>query len=234
MPNTGIMTWEWIFLSVTLVPCLGVMAYLLWRIAFGTRPVRTVKLNGVSVVLWVSERKLPVSADAIVAPVAPDLKMAVSIAKWIRDATADAAQDVADAAAPLSPGEVLRAPGARYRFGSTLLAVVMDEAKRVEAEWITAAIANALRRAAAEGMDSVIVPDITEDLLRQPNWITPEQRIASCRPIARALFHGIMEGAHGLDTVHVWVWQPVYADVYHKELDALVAGARAKGSPQPA
>lgn len=236
MPATGIMTWEWIFLCVTLVPCLGVMAYLLWRMARGARPVRTVTLNGVKVSLWVTERKFPVSADAIVAPVAPDLKMAVGIAKWIRDATADAAQDAADAAAPLAPGEVLAAPGAKYRFGATLAAVVMDDAKRVDAEWVSAAVANALRKAAASGMESVIVPDPTEDLLRQPNWITPQQRISSCQPIARAVLDGILEGGAGLDAVHLWVWQPVYGEVYLKELDhaAERAEARAKPSPQPA
>jgi len=234
MPNTGVMTWEWVFLFVTLVPCIGVMAYLLGKMMVGTRPVRKMKVDGVSLELWVTERKFPVSADAIVAPVAPDLQMATGIAKWIRDATADAAQQAAAASAPLEPGAVLIAPGARYRFGSTILAVVMDDAKRVEAGWISGAIATALRKAAAQGMDRVIIPDITEDLLRQPNWITTEQRVDSCRPIARAVLRGIVEGAAGLDTVHLWIWQPVYAEVYLEELERIAAQTQAKRSPQPA
>src|SRR5579872_2614144 len=102
--------------------------------------------NGYNVRLWIAQRKLPflmssmVSRQAILVPVAPDLKMVFGIAKRVRDYGADKVQREALKVAPLPAGEAFIGTGARYRFANTVLAVIFDEYKRTNPETITRAV----------------------------------------------------------------------------------------------
>jgi hypothetical protein len=187
----------------------------------GRRPLRTVRLGDTDVELWVRERRLPRTGEGIVVPVAPDLKMVFGIAKWVRDATADVVQRQAERVAPLEPGEVFIGGGGRYKFGYTALAVVMDDQKIAPADWIARGVINAIIELRDRGADVIILPDFTEDLLRQPQTITPEQRQETCRPVARAMMDGVVAASDNMQTVRIWVWRKEYADIYAAEMDRL-------------
>lgn len=186
------------------------------------KPTRSVPLgDDKTLELWVRVNKQPVLADAIVVPVAPDLKMAVGMAKWVRDKTANTIQYQALDAAPLPPGEAFVGSGGKYRFNVTALAVVMDDLKRTSPAWIASGIRHAIERARAEDAQSILVPDMTEDLLRQPQWITDEQRRETCRPIARAIFDGILSADADMSVVKVWVWRAGYEDIFIEEMERI-------------
>src|ERR1700722_10725330 len=96
------------------------------------RPAYSVSKNGLNVKLWVAQRKAPflmtsaIRNQAMLVPVAPDLKMVFGIAKRVRDYGADMVQNEALKAAPLAPGDAFVGSGARYRFSHTVLAVIFD------------------------------------------------------------------------------------------------------------
>ena len=149
----------------------------------------------------------------------------------MRDATAQEIQREALRAAPLPPGEVFVGTGGRFRFGHTALAVVMDDAKRTSPGWISDAVARAIRLCRAKGASVIILPDFTEDLLRQPQTITDEQRHETCGPIARAMLLGVLAEEDTMETVRIWVWRKEYAGVYLEEINRLDLDALDLGAP---
>ena len=184
------------------------------------KPVMTLKFGETSVELWVRERAMPARADSIIAPVGTNLKMGVGIAKWVRDEGSGKAQSEALKAAPLAPGESFVGTGGRYRFESVILAVVMDDQKRFTGEWITTAVAESIREAGKSGAESVLLPDMTDDLLRQPVWISQRQRNETCEPIARAMLEGVRMAQGSVRTVKLWVWRKDLLDVWNSAFKA--------------
>ncbi len=215
------MFWIWLLaiFGPIIFTVLTFAAFLIGK--FSKKPLASYSWDGADVDLIVSERKLPVTAHGIVAPVGPDLKMLVGVAKWIRDASANTIQQAADLVAPLEVGDAWVGPGGRYRFGKSVLAVVKDDSNRVSADTITAAFTKALELAALDGLTSIVVPDPTDDLLRQPNWITAEQRRATCAPIAQAVVHAVRKSAHQFDSITIWVWKSGNEDLYQEALEAM-------------
>ncbi len=187
------------------------------------RPIYRVSVENTTIELWVTKRKLPffMHADAIIAPVAPDLKMVSGIAKMIRDYGGDAAQYEANKAAPLPPGTAFLGTGGRYRFKYTLLAVIFDEFKRVTPQNFLLAIRNAMQQARRKGARSIIVPDMTENLLTQPTVITDEQRRETGATTARLTLDAIVASRGLMEVVKVWVWEPATADLFLQEMKKL-------------
>ena len=192
---------------------------------FGPEPLKRVIVGETHIELWERERKMPGGADGIVVPVALDLKMAVGIAKWVRDATANTVQYEASKVAPLPPGEVFVGSGGKFRFGSTALAVVMDEQKRTTPEWISEGVARALQKLRAADATTCLLPDFTEDLLQQPKTITDEQRRQTGRPIARAMVDGILNSDSDFDSIKIWAWRG-NRDIWLEELGQLADDIR--------
>jgi hypothetical protein len=201
---------------------IGVLFLILAGELFTPKPHRRVEVGNTVVEVWVRERRLPAPGEAIIVPVASDMKMSTGIAKWVRDSTANAVQYEALEVAPLSPGEAFVGSGGKYRFGVTALTVVMDEQKRTSPEWISSAIAKALVLCRQKDVQVCILPDMTEDLLRQPQWITEDQRRETCRPIARAMVEGIIRDVDVMDVVRIWVWRKGNEDIFVEELDRAV------------
>lgn len=187
------------------------------------RPVQTVNVQGTTLELWVSRRKMPffMHADAILVPVAPDLKMVFGVAKLIRDFGANAVQYEANRAAPLPPGQAFIGAGGRYRFKYTVLAVIFDEVKRTTPDYILQAVRSAMQQAHRKGAKSLIFPDMTENLLTQPTWITPEQRHQTAEITARIMLDAIMASRGIVPMVKIWCWEPANADIFVKELKRL-------------
>ena len=186
-------------------------------------PRKRVVFPDLTIELWVSQRKLPLAlrADAIIAPVAPDLKMVFGVAKMIRDMGADVVQYQANLAAPKAAGEAFVGAGARFRYKFTALAVIFDESKRTSQAIISSAIAKSMLLLRESGAKSVVVPDMTENLLTQPNWITPEQRQETAEVTARLLVDAILASGSNIKKVKIWVWDPVNAKCYIDELDRM-------------
>src|SRR5262249_33236946 len=135
-------------------------------------------LDELTIELYISQRKFPAlaHADGLVVPVGPDLKMVSGLTKLARDRGADVIQVEANRAAPLEPGDAFVGWGARYRYKYTALAVIFDTSKRTNAEMIKRAVTTAVTKLRAAGAKSVVIADMTENLLAQPNWIAVEQR----------------------------------------------------------
>ena len=150
-------------------------------------------LHDLTIELFVSQRKLPLlaGADALIVPVGPDLKMVFGVAKMARDRGADIVQVEANRVAPLNPGDAFVGTGARYRYKYTALAVIFDESKRTSAEIITQAVTTAVTKLRAVGAKSVVIADMTENLLAQPNWITQEQRRKTAAITAKIMIDAI-------------------------------------------
>lgn len=187
------------------------------------RPIHTVHISDVTVELWVAQRKFPffMRADAILVPVAPDLKMVFGIAKMVRDYGADAVQYEANKVAPLPPGEAFVGIGGRYRFKYTALAVIFDEVKRTSPQLIGQAVRRALQLLQERDVKSVVFPDMTENLLAHPTWITQEQRQATAEITARAMIAAIAAAKGTVKTIKIWVWDPNNAPYFRKELERL-------------
>ncbi len=191
------------------------------------RPIYSVNKNGINARLWVSQRKTPflmtaaIRNQAMLVPVAPDLKMVFGIAKRVRDYGADRVQYEALKAAPLPPGEAFIGTGARYRFANTVLAVIFDESKRTSPELIARAVRRGCELANQRGCHSIILPDMTENLLAQPNWITPEQR-RNTAEIAALTLGAALRACRGLMTQYnIWCWDVNNVDFYLRELKRL-------------
>jgi hypothetical protein len=200
-------------------PIAGVAAWVLWPVIFP--PYFRLKVDGLKIELWASRRKFPWASrtGSVVVPVAPDLKMVFGSAKIIRDWGANYAQYEAEQIAPLNPGEAFVGTGARYRWQRTGLAVIFDNQKRTNSELITTALHNAFHQLSKEGITSALVPDLTENLISQPNWITAEQREATTRQAARLLLDAIVASRGDLEKVHIWVFDPDNADIFVEEME---------------
>ena len=177
-------------------------------------------LENLTIELYVSQRKLPAlaAADALIVPVGPDLKMVSGVAKMARDRGADLVQYEANKVAPLLPGDVFIGTGARYRYKYTALAVIFDQSKRTSAELISQAIVNAVRKLRDLGAKSVVVADMTENLLAQPNWITVEQRRKTAAITAKIIVDAIIACGSTARTIKIWCSEPDNAQFYVEEL----------------
>ncbi|MCW3097298.1 MAG: hypothetical protein JWL77_2916 [Chthonomonadaceae bacterium] len=196
-------------------------------------PVKRVALQDLTLELWVSPRKLPLAlrADAIIVPVAPDLKMVFGVAKMARDMGADFVQHEAEKVAPLAPGDAFIGTGARFRYKHTALAVIFDPQKRTSPAIIGQAIGTALNKLRLLGVNSVVFPDMTENLLAQPNWITDEQRNATAARTARLMVDAIVAGGL-LGVVRIWIWDARNAPFFEAELERIKKEQRAGQEPQ--
>jgi O-acetyl-ADP-ribose deacetylase (regulator of RNase III) len=201
--------------------------------ALRNKPVALAELDGCRIELWVRDRKNPRTADAIVAPVPTDLKLAHGVAKLIRLWTANRIQAEADLAAPRSAGDVLVGSGAKYKFDKTVLAVVTDSAKVASQEGIAAAIRNALEACVVAGAASVIVPDFTDDLLQQPKTISDEEWQKTAATVAKATVNALLTAPEGLTEIAIWVWKPESAGAFRAEF-ARLGQAPAEAAPAPA
>lgn len=190
----------------------------LYALVMRRRAFRTGGRN-FSLELWVSRRKLPVPAGAILVPVAPDLKMVFGIAKIVRDYGADAVQNEANRVAPLRPGEAFVGTGGRYRYRYTALAVIFDEAKRTGPELICSAVLHAMELLNERGVGSVLFPDMTENLLTQPTWITEEQRQQTAEITAQAMVDAALACRGLVRTIRFWVWDPRNTGAFRRALE---------------
>ena len=200
-----------------------VLKRLLTMPTFIVLPRYRVALDGLAIELLVSQRKLPLLAgsDALIVPVGPDLKMVFGMAKMARDRGADIVQVEANRVAPLQPGDAFVGTGARYRYKYTALAVIFDESKRTSAEIITQAVTTAVNKLRELGAKSVVIADMTENLLAQPNWITQEQRRQTAAVAARILVDAIGACGTNIRTVKIWCSEPDNAQFYITELKRL-------------
>ena len=154
-------------------------------------------------------------------PVAPDLKMVFGIAKRVRDYGADMVQNEALKVAPLGPGDAFIGSGARYRFANTVLAVIFDDNKRTSPEIIARAVRRGCELANQRGCHAIILPDMTENLLAQPNWITEEQRRQTAETAALAMGAALRACRGLMSQYNIWCWDPANADFYMRELKRL-------------
>ena len=177
-------------------------------------------LQDLTIELYVSQRKLPVlaGADALIVPVGPDLKMVFGVAKMARDRGADIVQVEANRVAPLKPGDAFIGTGARYRYKYTALAVIFDESKRTSAQFIQQAITTAVSKLRTVGANSVVIADMTENLLAQPNWITQEQRRKTAAITAKIMVEAIIACGNNAKTVKIWCSEPDNAQFFVEEL----------------
>lgn len=192
------------------------------------KPVFRVDLRDVRVELWVKERSFPSRAQAIIAPVSPDLKMVFGISKVIRDYTADAVQREAEQVAPLEPGEAFVGTGGKYRFRWTALAVIFDVYKRTTSSLITKAYVRAIQLTRSRGATTCVIPDITENLLRQPRDISAEERRQSATIAAKAVVEAIMATRGSMRIVKIWVWDQRNAESFLKTMKSLESGEWSK------
>jgi hypothetical protein len=196
-------------------------------------PTKRVALQDLTIELWVSSRKLPLAlrADAMIVPVGPDLKMVFGVAKMARDMGADFVQHEAAKVAPLEAGDAFVGSGARFRYKHTALAVIFDRNKRTSAAIIGQAVATALNKLRGLDVNSVVFPDMTENLLAQPNWITDEQRRVTAGLTARIMVDAIVAGGL-MGTVRIWVWDPRNAPFFAEELERVKQERRAAREPE--
>lgn len=211
--------WVWGFVAIGILLPFLALALLFIRERLGAKPLKTLEMGDTTIELWVKEHAYPSQGEAIIAPVAPDLEMAAGIAKWVRDATADRIQTEADAAAPLQPGDAFVGSGGKYKFAVGALAVVMDNMKRTTPEWIAEGVRRAIILCNEAGARTVIIPDMTEDLLRQPAEISDAQRRETCGPIARAMIQGILDSGETMETIKIWVWLKANEGIFVEEMN---------------
>jgi O-acetyl-ADP-ribose deacetylase (regulator of RNase III) len=194
------------------------------------RPIMRVSLGSLGINLYVAQRKLPFLIghtlfmnNALLVPVAPDLKMVFGVAKQARDWGADIAQNEALKVAPLKAGEAFVGTGGRYRFRHTVLAVIFDEQKRTSPDIIRRAVRRGAQLASERGATSLILPDMTENLLAQPNWITDAQRAETAQITAFTLVDTLRSFRNMMKTVNIWCWDPRNVEFYLRELKRLQA-----------
>jgi hypothetical protein len=187
-------------------------------------PAYRIKVRGMTIELWESRRRYPFTsfAQALVVPVAPDLKMVSGAAKLIRDWGAGKIQAEANKVAPLPPGEAFVGEGARWRYKFTVLAVIFDEQKRTSPELMIKGFRRAFELLSQEEhVGSVLIPDMTENLLAQPNWITDEQRDVTARQTARLMLTSLLACRDQMRTVKIWVWDPNNTEAFIAAMEQL-------------
>ena len=216
------------------VPVAAVLLWILWRVIFP--PVYRVRAKGLSIELWVSQRKFPWASlsQAVIVPVGTDLKMVFGSAKIVRDWGANRAQYEAEEVAPLKPGDAFIGSGARYRWNHTVLAVIFDEQKRTNPELLTEALRNAISKLSAEEVTSALIPDLTDNLIAQTNWITDEQREEMARTSARMMLDAIVSANSDLKIARIWVFDPRNRDIFVEEMEKWQDEYNAKTAVQSA
>ena len=189
-------------------------------------------LRDLTIELLVSQRKLPLlaGADGLIVPVGTDLKMVFGVAKMARDRGADIVQVEANRVAPLKPGDAFVGTGAKYRYKYTALAVIFDESKRTSPAIITQAVTTAVNKLRAVGAKSVVIADMTENLLAQPNWITQEQRRKTAAITAKIMIDAIVACGTNARTVKIWCSEPDNAQFFVAELKRLTERERSAGA----
>ncbi len=216
MALNGVPVWIWAGTAIVALPVLAVLGGLLWELR-SRRPVFSANLGGTKIELWVSGR-LPKATDLVIVPVAPDLTLIAGSALWVRGVTAGRAQQEANALAPRELGDAAIVAGARYRFGKTGLAVVMDRRKQYTPQAMQDGIRRAVALAAERSIASVTIPDWTPDLMRQPRVSGPAQRVATAEIVATALCEAALALAGQVHCVRLWVRHPELADLYRGAL----------------
>ena len=188
-------------------------------------PYYHTKAGELKIELWVSQRTFPYAAmpEAVLAPVAPDLKMNTSAAKVVRDWGASRVQYEANTAAPLKPGDAFLGSGARFRLNwrMTALAVIFDEQKRTNPELFGVALYTAAKLASEQGAANLLIPDITENLMQQPNWVTDADREIATRKTARMVILSLLPLNGVITTVKLWMASPEAADIYLEEIEKM-------------
>ena len=204
--------------AITIVTLIALRPYIF-------PPFYKTRINGVNIELWVSENKYPIMAlpDVLVVPVAPDLKMVFGAAKIARDYGAGKAQIEADKVAPLQPGDAFVGAGAKYKWHLTALAVIFDSQKRATAEAITSSLRKALTEAGTHGATSAMIPDMTENLLAQPNWISEAQKLETAQIAARLTLEAALACRSTVETIKIWVYNAANADAYVAVLEKIDA-----------
>ncbi len=213
---------QFLLFAALLGPAISIVATIALR-PYIFPPYYKLRIDGLNLELWVSENKYPIMAlpDVLVAPVAPDLKMVFGAAKIARDAGAGKAQAEADKVAPLQPGDAFVGPGAKYKWHLTALAVIFDAQKRATPELMAASLHKALTEAAAHGADSALIPDMTENLLAQPNWISEAQKSETAQTAARLTIEAALACRGTVDTIKIWVYDKANVDAYVAEMERL-------------
>ncbi len=188
-----------------------------------TRPVYAINMQGTRVELWSSHRKLPMllRADGIIVPVGTDLKMNSGAAKVARDYTASQIQYEANHAAPMEPGEAFIGTGGKYRFKKTALAVIYDKQKRTNPGIIRQAVRKAAELICQYGGNSIILPDFTDNLIQQPNWITDEVRREAAEQTAAIMMEAVVGCRGTAKTIKIWVWDKNSIPIFIRELKRL-------------
>lgn len=208
-----------LLIGVLHVPLAAVGAWVLWPVIFP--PYYRMRAGNLKLELWVSQRKYPwmSRSEAFIVPVAPDLKMVFGSAKMARDWGANQVQVEAEKVAPLKPGEVFVGSGSKYRWQRTALAVIFDNQKRTNVELLGTALHNAMHQLSEEGITSALLPDLTDNLISQPNWITDEQRGEAARQAARLTLDALVSAKPELVVVRIWCFDPRNADLYIEEME---------------
>lgn len=188
-------------------------------------PVYRTKIADVDIKVWVAKRQLPflvgtpwMKKNALIVPVAPDMKMVFGVAKMARDWSGNRAQIEAVKYAPMKPGDVFFASCARHRYAHTILAVIFDEQKRTSPELIRRTVRRGIQVAGERGLTSVILPDMTENLLALPNWITEAQRDETAEVAAFTLVDTLKSCRGMVKTINLWCLDPRNAEFFLREL----------------
>ena len=186
-------------------------------------------LQDLTIEVYAHKHKVPLlaQADGIVVPVGTDLKMVFGISKMVRDRGADFIQREAALVAPLAPGEAFVGSGAKYRFKNIALAVIFDNQKRPSADYISRAIVNAIRMLREKGARTVVVADMTDNLLAQPNWITNEQRAKTAEMTARIVVEAIAVSGGNAKKIKIWCVEPLNVPYYVAELKRIASQEKA-------
>ena len=219
---TSLWVVQFLIFALLLGPAISIVMTIALR-PYIFPPFYKTRIDGLNLELWVSENKYPMMAmpDVLVVPVAPDLKMVFGAAKIARDAGAGQIQAEADKVAPLKPGDAFVGKGAKYKWHLTALAVIFDAQKRANPELMAASLRKALTEASAHGADSAMIPDMTENLLAQPNWISDAQKAETAQLAARLTLDAALACRGTVDTIKIWVYDKANADAYVAELEKL-------------
>lgn len=205
--------WIWAGTAAVAVPVLVVVFVVVWEIS-RPRPTLVLRGDGSRLELWTGQPRMPTRSDLVIVPVAPDLKLVAGAAHWVRGVTAGRTQAEADAHAPRDPGDAVLVTGSRGRLPRVALAVVMDERKRYSAEWAIAAVRRAIEASRVDGVASVLIPDWTPDLMRQPRRQDAEFRRHEAEQIAPLVRDVALSLLGEVPVIRVWVPDPALADVY--------------------
>jgi len=209
--------WIWIGTGIVAVPVLAVALAVVWDL-LGPRPRLALRVRGSRVELWAGAPRLPRRSDLVIVPVGPDLQMVAGSALWARGQTAGRAQREALGASPREPGDAVLVSGARYRFARTALAVVMDAQRRYTEEWIASAVRRAASLVAPGSTASVLIPDWTPDLMRQPRNPDVGHRQATASDVAPAIVAAVVALTGQVPVVRLWVPDAAVGGVYCEEV----------------